>query len=445
MPFLKLDGVYKGNIRKSGLSTEKRFLFLQGPHGPFLFRLGRVLRDAGAEVWRVGFNAGDRVFWPDGTSFIPFKDGLDSWPDTLARILEEKRITDIVLYGDTRPVHAQAVVQAKNCGIHLHVLEEGYLRPYWITYEPGGANGHSRLMNTSIEEMRNALKGKGADVTFPSAVHWGDMREHIFYGALYHWFVMFTNRAYRKVQRHRELSVRNELLLYLGRLFFMPFHAIERIAETTQVNRGGFPYHLALLQLEHDESFRRHSDFKTMGEFLELIIRGFSEGAPKHHHLVIKAHPLETGRRPLKRMIRNLARQYSAGGRVHYVRGGKLARMLNDARSAVTINSTAGQQVLLRGIPLRAFGTSVYDKPELVSNQPIEEFFARPEAPDAGAYHDYRRYLLETSQVTGGFYSSKGRRQLLRQLTDMILAADDPYDALKSGTYKPRPQITVVS
>ena len=424
---------------------QRQFLFLQGPHGPFMHQLGRMLRMAGAQVWRVGFNAGDRVFWPHRDSYIAFQDSQDQWADTLDRLLSEKRITDIVLYGDTRPLHAEAVRQGKARGLRVHVLEEGYLRPYWVTYERGGANGHSRLLDLGIDDMRRALRSKGAEVSFPTASHWGDMREHVFYGALYHWFVMFTNRAYRKVQRHQELPVQKELMLYLGRLFFMPYHALERIIQTRRVRRGGYPYHLALLQLEHDESFRRHSDFKTMGEFLDLIVQGFAKGAPSHHHLVIKAHPLETGRRPLKRMIKELADTYSAQGRVHYVRGGKLARMLNDARSAVTINSTAGQQVLLRGIPLKTFGISVYDKPELVSDQPLEAFFAHPSQPDAAAYHDYRRYLLETSQITGGFYSAKGRRQLLRQLTDMILAADDPYDALETGTAQPRRQFSVVS
>ena len=40
------------------ISGENRtFLFLQGPHGPFFQRLGKMLRAAGADVWRVGFNA----------------------------------------------------------------------------------------------------------------------------------------------------------------------------------------------------------------------------------------------------------------------------------------------------------------------------------------------------------------------------------------------------
>jgi capsular polysaccharide export protein len=45
-----------------------------------------------------------------------------------------------------------------------------------------------------------------------------------------------------------------------------------------------------------------------MRDFLEEVIRGFAGGAPRHHHLVIKAHPLEDGRAPLRRELTRLAR-----------------------------------------------------------------------------------------------------------------------------------------
>jgi capsular polysaccharide export protein len=80
-----------------------------------------------------------------------------------------------------------------------------------------------------------------------------------------------------------------------------------------------------------------------------------------------------------------------------------------------------------------------------VSDQPLPEFFAAPRRPDTRAYRDYRHFLLETSQVTGGFYAARGRRRLLRQVVDMMLAADDPYDALISGSAPPRPQLRVVT
>ena len=382
--------------------TPRRFLFLQGPHGPFFAALGRMLKSADCEVVRVGFNAGDQAFWRDKGSYVPFTGQPQDWPEFLCTLLDQRRITDIVLYGDTRPIHAAAVVAARARGLTVHVFEEGYLRPFWVTYERGGANGHSRLMELDVAQMQEALARCDLETPLPPA-HWGDMRQHIFYGALYHGFVMFLNQGYRNFRPHRALTVTKEFRLYLKRLLLMPVQALERRLAEWRIRNGGFPYHLALLQLEHDSAFQMHSPFASMGEFLAEVIRGFAEGAPRHHHLVIKAHPLEDGRAQVRRTLRRLAREHGIADRVHYVRGGKLAQLLNEARSAVTVNSTAGQQVLWRGIPLRIFGRAVYGKPEFVSEQPLAEFFGKASRPDARAYKDYRRFLLETSQVPGGF------------------------------------------
>ncbi|MBT2130966.1 capsule biosynthesis protein [Aliiroseovarius lamellibrachiae] len=422
---------------------QRKFLFLQGPHGPFFARLGRMMRAAGAEVWRVGFNRGDQAFWRDHASYIPFTEAQELWSERFSDILTDKAITDIVLYGDTRPIHAQAVEIARKRGIGIHVFEEGYLRPYWVTYERGGSNGNSALMNTSIKDMQTVLAD--AELDLPEApAHWGDMRHHVFYGALYHWFVMFRNGQYANFRPHRALSVGKEFKLYLRRLLLMPAQSFERRAATLRIKYGGFPYHLVLLQLEHDSSFQMHSPFSTMTEFLGVVMDGFVQGAAPHHHLVFKAHPLEDGRAPVRREIKRLAREHGVEDRVHYVRGGKLAQLLNHARSVVTVNSTAAQQALWRGLPTKVFGHAVYAKAEFVSTQTLPAFFTQPMRPDSRAYRDYRHYLLETSQVPGGFYSARGRRQLMRQVVDMMLAEHDPYDALSKGTAAPRQQLHVV-
>lgn len=419
-------------------------MFLQGPHGPFFVRLAEMLRKAGTEVWRVGFNSGDRAFWFGSKNYIPYQGTLDNWADAFRAIIEEHKITDIALYGDTRPIHAQAIAIARDLGLCIHVFEEGYMRPFWVTYERDGSNGNSRLMDLSITQMAEMLETSNFDVPEPPA-HWGDMRHHVFYGALYHWFVMFRNGAYRGFKPHRELPVRTEAALYTKRLMLMPFIALERWIAQRRIKYGGFPYHLVLLQLEHDSSFQMHSPFTRMEEFLRLVVEGFAKGAPRHHHLVFKAHPLENGRSPIRHILRTLEQEHDLSGRIHYVRGGKLATLLDHARTAVTVNSTAAQQVLWRSIPLKVFGRAVYDKPEFVSTLPLEDFFAQPGRPDSIAYRDYRRFLLETSQVPGGFYSSRGRRQLLRQVVDMMLDSDDPYDALKAGKAPPRQALRVIS
>ena len=424
------------------MTPDRRFLFLQGPHGPWFHRLGRMLRAAGAEVWRVGFNLGDRAFWP-GPGYIAFDAPQDQWPATCARLIDQHQITDLVLYGDTRPIHAKAVAEAKARGLTVHVFEEGYLRPYWVTYERDGSNGHSRLMDLSVPQMQAALARIDVDLPDTPAT-WGDMRQHMFWGALYHGFVALGRQSYRNFRPHRALTVGQEFRLYLQRFLMMPLHRVERRLATGRIRCGGFPYHLAILQLEHDASFRDHSPFASMTDFLALVMAGFARGAPRHHHLVFKAHPLEDGRVPLASEIRRLAALHGLTDRVHFVRGGKLAQLLNDARSAVTVNSTAGQQALWRGVPLRSFGAAVFAKPEFVSQQPLEAFFAAPERPDTKSYRDYRHFLLETSQVVGGFYSSVGRRALLRQVVDMMLSPDDPYVAVLSGRAAPRQQLRLV-
>ena len=422
----------------------RAFLFLQGPHGPFFFRLGQMLRASGAQVLRAGFNRGDQAFWRDAATYHPYRGTPEDWPTALESLLDLHGITDIVLYGDTRPLHATAVAAARRRGLTVHVFEEGYLRPYWVTYERGGANGHSRLMRLSVSDMQAALAQSPTDQ--PDApTSWGDMRQHIFWGALYHWFVFAGGRDYPAYRPHRALTVWQEAKLHLRRLIAQPAHRWERILKTLRIRQSGHPFHLVLLQLEHDASFRTHSPFRSMTEFLAVVMDGFAKGAPPHHHLVFKAHPLEDGRVPLRAEITRLARLHGVADRVHYVPGGKLAQLLNHARSAVTVNSTAGQQVLWRGMPLRTFGDAVYAKPDFVSSQPLPDFFAQPSRPDLRAYRDFRRYLLETSQIPGGFYSARGRRELLRHVTDLLLAPEDPYDALRSGNAAHRQQLHMLN
>jgi capsular polysaccharide export protein len=403
-----------------------------------------MLRHTDAQVWRVGFNAGDRAFWFHRASYLPYTGALHDWPDTLETLLQDKGVTDIVLYGDTRPVHAQAIAAARARNLTVHVFEEGYMRPYWVTYERGGSNGHSRLMDMTVADMETALTGSDTEAPLPPA-HWGDMRQHVFYGAVYHWFVMFRNGGYRNFRPHRDLRVSQEFRLYFRRLLMMPVHALDRRIATWRIRSGGFPYHLALLQLEHDSSVQMHSPFSSMTEFLAEIVAGFADGAPKHHHLVIKCHPLENGRAPIRRELRRLAAMHGIADRVHLVRGGKLAQLLNEAQSAVTVNSTAGQQVLWRGIALKVFGRAVYDKPEFVSGQSLPAFFAAPSRPDTRAYRVFRRFLLESSQVPGGYYSMQGRHRLSRRVVDMMLSPHDPYDALRNAKEAPRQQLRALT
>lgn len=422
-------------------STPRTFLLLQGPHGPFFDRLSRILRASGADVWRCGFNAGDEFFWSDKRRFIRHTGSAEDWPAHLEQILTEKNVTDIVLYGDVRPIHATARKLASQRGLRLHVFEEGYLRPYWISYERGGANGNSALMNIPLAEMRNVLRDTLSEIRRPPA-HWGDMRHHKFYGALYHFLVLVANRAYIHYRSHRSISVMSEFRINLRRFLLSPLNNAAAALQWSKFRRAGWPYSLVLMQLEHDSNFLGHSPFNSNAEFIEMVVAEFARSAPRHHHLLFKAHPLEDGRARNRSAIRDTAARHGIPDRVQYMRGGKLAMLLSQARSIVTVNSTAAQQALWRSLPVKTLGRAIYNKPGLVSEQTLSEFFAQPEPPDPKAYRTLRDYLLQTSQIPGGFYSFRSRAHALRIVSDLILAPEDPYQSLAAGPVTIRQQIT---
>ena len=135
---------------------------------------------------------------------------------------------------------------------------------------------------------------------------------------------MLNNSAYPNFKSHRADTVAREFRTYLRRVLCHPIEILKRQITTRRIKNSRQAYHLVLMQLEHDSAFLMHSPFASMPEFLHCVIKAFAAGAPRHHRLVFKAHPLESGRRALAREIAALAARYKIADRVDYVPGGKL-------------------------------------------------------------------------------------------------------------------------
>jgi len=290
---------------ESTRKDQRHFVFLQGPHGPFFASLAKRFIAAGHRVSRVTFNAGDAAFWRRLPDAVDYQGDISGWVDWFDRYCKDQNVTDLVCYGASRPIHADASVVAAKRNITSHVLEEGYLRPYWVTYERGGTNALSPAMDISIGQMAEALSGLQVPLQ-RAPDRWGDMRQHMFWGTAYHAALLAGQHRYKSFTPHRMQEPKEELAIYLRHFLTLPRRRIQRRLATRRVLRGAFAYHVVLMQLAHDANFRDNGPFWSQETFVDAVMQGFSKGAPKHHHLVFKAHPFEDGREPLPAIIKAL-------------------------------------------------------------------------------------------------------------------------------------------
>lgn len=407
---------------------ERVFLFLQGPHGPFFRCLARFLVQHGANVHRAAFNAADEAEWRNAGPLHRFNDDPDRFDGWLTQQIQAHGITDIVLYGDTRPVHRTAIAIARTRGIETHCFEEGYIRPNWITYERQGANANSRTMSISLPRMAQAL-GTPSRPESETSASWGDYRQHLWFSAAYHARCLLPARRYGRLCRRRGESLLRECAWYGWRALMTPSIWAWRSLRQWALLRSDKAFHLVLLQLSFDSSMQDHSDFGSTSEFIGQVIEAFAEGAAPEECLVLKAHPFEDGRERLGKVIRSLAEKHGVDGRVIFIDGGKkLAQLLDRARTAITVNSTAAQQALWRGLPVTAMGRAIYRKPGLASEQDLVSFFRHPARPDLRSYWLFRQFLMETSQINGSFYALPGIERALSVLPSAMLDRIDPYD-----------------
>ena len=114
--------------RPNAALTGRSFLFLQSMPTRFFERLGSALAARGHAVFRVNFNGGDRAFWRIGNA-IDFHGRAQEWPQFLDDLICHRAISDIILFGDCRPLHRAAIRLANERSLLVHVVEEGYMRP----------------------------------------------------------------------------------------------------------------------------------------------------------------------------------------------------------------------------------------------------------------------------------------------------------------------------
>lgn len=380
--------------------SPRTFLFLQGLASPFMHSLARRLRANGHRALRVNLSGADLAFWPERA--VNFRGRAMEWPAFIGQRLRDEQVTDLVLFGDCRPYHKEAIAAARALGVTTHIFEEGYIRPDWITLERSGTNGYSAIPRDPAG-IRAAASGIAAAApvrplrgSFFNRAVW-DVAANVLGMVLW---PMFPHYRWHGTE-HPFL----EYAGWLGRFLRAPAARRHTRQTIARVVDGGMPYYLVPLQLHSDYQIRVHSPYAHPIEAVAEIVQSFADHAPPEAHLLFKLHPLDNELVDYAGEIERLADRAGVPGRWHIVHDGHLPTLLNRSRGVVLINSTIGTQALELGCAVKALGTATYDMPGLTFQGPLDKFWSSSMKPDDELYRAYRRVVIAQTQINGGFFT----------------------------------------
>lgn len=405
---------------------KRSFLFLQGCTSPFFCRLGSRLEARGHGVARINFNVGDVVYW-GGRSAWNFRGEVDKLPAFLEEKFQAAGITDVVMLGDTRPLHRAALPVVRRFGARAWVFEEGYFRPNWLTLEEGGINGNSRLPRDAgwYREVGSSLPDPGEGIPVRNPVRLLAAHE-----LAYHLPNLANSLLFPGYRTHRPHISGIEFFGWVRRLSRKPWFERRDNARIAQLLANPEPFFLLPLQLDSDSQIALHSSFGSMSEVIERVMQSFSRHAARPARLVIKNHPLDTGFLDYPGLIGELERRFDLKGRVDYLETGHLPTLLTHTRGVVTVNSTVGTSALIHQCPTVVLGKAIYDLPGLTFQGPLDDFWRSGERPDDALFRCFRNTVIHAVQVNGGFYSRAGMALAVENSLRILEPARTPLEEL---------------
>lgn len=407
----------------------KRVLLLQGPVGPFFARFAADLRAAGAEVFKVNFNAGDWFYYPRGA--VNYRGRMEEWPAWLEQRLRTLGIDVVFLFGDCRPIHRAAHAVVTRLGLELGVFEEGYVRPDHVTLERSGVNGYSR-MPRSPEAYRNSPPAAPKRLPVGNA-YWAMVR----CGFWYYTVGWLGSPYFPHYVHHRPLTALEAVPWIRSAWRKHWYRWKERGLQERLITALSHRYFLAPLQVFNDAQVTVHAELGDVEQFIDTTIASFARNAPAETVLVFKHHPMDRGYRDYTALIRDCSRRAQVAQRVLYIHDQHLPTLLEHARGVVLVNSTVGMSALHHGAPTIVRGRAIYDMPGLTFRGSLDEFWvAAPGCkPERRLFERFRNRLIAETQLNGSFYKRIGAAGTH---SGLVYSAHEPDPDFALGAIVPR-------
>lgn len=381
----------------------RRFLIASAPFGPFSRDMAAAIEGAGGEVRRLILNMGDLLDWRRSGGRVHrerlelFRTALPGWIGTF---------TDVIVFGDTS-AHARAVLDAaREEGLRTWILENGYFRPDWITLERHGVNAEG-CSPSRPDAYEGVVAREPRPVPVGRILPW-----HVTHISLYYFVELMGRPAFPHFRPDYDPPPWRQAFGHVGRAL------TSRRAETRSRIRtlleGDQPFVLVCLQRDGDSQLVRHSPFPDNSAFLAQVLDSFAAQAPAKLHLVVKGHPLDAGVIDMQAQTKRLAEARGLAGRVHHLDGGVLADLCRASQGLVVNNSSAALSALGFGTPVKVLGRAFFDMDGLTDRRPLDQFWWDPQAPDPALFARFRTWVIDNTQINGGFHGPAARRATAR-------------------------------
>lgn len=415
-------------------------LFLQGPASPFLKKVADNLQSKGWKIHKLHFCIGEALlWWPKPAD--RFFGTMSEWPAFLRQYILDRGVTDLVMLGDGRSRHAEALKVGRELGLRIHVFEHGYLRPDWLMIETRGPSERPPSLAAGRKVAEQKRPDAGDESRTQSVYHQSFLVSSL-YDLVFHlpnvflgWLVHPHYRTHGPVHPLWEYAGWVKKGLLRGRR--------KRQARDMQARylENGPDFFLFALQLFGDYQIRNHAPGASLYRIVDSTIRSFAKTAPSRCRLLFKTHPLDNGLHDWSREIAVEAAKYGIEDRVDVIDGGNLEALIDESLGVVTVNSTVGVTALLAHKPVLALGRAIYDEAGLTHHSGIGDFWVNPQGPDAGLPEAFADRLIELTHFRGGFIGEKAMQAGGRNMAERIEAnatktVQDVYPVAASFRYE---------
>ncbi|MFK7854346.1 MAG: capsule biosynthesis protein [Granulosicoccus sp.] len=422
----------------SGDDASRNALLLQGPIGPFFSRFGDDLEQQGFTVTKINFNGGDSFFYqrPDA---IDYSGDLANWKPWIERLLVNRSIGRIYLFGDCRAYHRIAREVAQRMNIRVFVFEEGYIRPNFITLEEDGVNGHSSMMKEPL-----LIDTEATDL--PDEFQQPKRVFHLsaLYSMVYYWTAALQQKRFPDYRHHRPFEWFSEGTRWLrSGIRKVLYRAKEKKVLDELLPQFTENYFVCPLQVHCDMQVVVHSDYNSIEHFIGEVLSSFRQHAPSNKAIVFKHHPMDRGYTDYSTLFANLVAELGLQGRVFYVHDVCLPTLLRHAQGTVLINSTVGMSSLFHGTPVKPMGKAIYDLPGLTAQESLDEFWECEKKVDRNFFQAFRAYLVQRNQLNGNLYrriSTEGETGIVWSSTLLEEHSWSPDKVPQKG----KPKLTVI-